>query len=83
MRKYIEKLTAANKSKTVGNHAVFVGIYGHRSFTYYGTDICCVDDNKKTFSVTHSGWFTSSTTQAINGYKEFFGNKGYKLIRED
>lgn len=49
-----------------------------REFLYHGNTICLVDDGGGRFWLSHAGWFTSSTTCAINGYKEYFESIGYK-----
>lgn len=94
MRKYVEVLTAATSSKTVGNHSVIVEngrvnirsdetgkartVQSTRHFRYHGNTICAVDDSQKRFWLSHAGWFTQSTTCAVNGYREYFVLLGYK-----
>ena len=53
-----------------------------RSFTYHGNVICVVNDIADKFWLSHAGWFTSSTTQALNQYREWFGRLGYKCMTD-
>lgn len=94
MRKYVEVLTAATSSKTAGNHSVIVEdgavdilsdetgavrtVQSTRRFQYHGNTVCAVDDYKWLFWLSHAGWFTSSTSCAVNGYKYYFESIGYK-----
>lgn len=55
-----------------------VVIHATRVFLYHGNIICYVDDDDRCFWLTHAGWFTSSTTCALNGYREYFESIGYK-----
>lgn len=94
MRKYVEVLTATMSSKTTGNHSVIVEngrvnirsdetgkartVYSTRHFQYHGNTICAVDDYRGLFWLSHAGWFTSSTSCAVNGYSRYFESIGYK-----
>lgn len=94
MRKYVEVLTAATSSKTAGSHSVIVEdgtvdilsdeteavrtVQSTRHFQYHGNTICAADDCKGLFWLSHAGWFTSSTSCAVNGYREYFKSVGYK-----
>lgn len=53
-----------------------------RSFTYHGNVVCVVNDQTEQFWLSHAGWFTSSTTQAINSYREHFSRLGYKCMTD-
>lgn len=53
-----------------------------RTFHYHGNTICLVKDSERKFWLSHSGWFTSSTSCAVNGYKEYFESIGYKNMTE-
>lgn len=50
-----------------------------RVFTYHGNTICVVDDLNKRFWLSHAGWFTRSTNEALAGYRQVFQYElGYK-----
>lgn len=49
-----------------------------RVFNYHGNTICVVDDNRKEFWLSHAGYFTRSTKEALAGYRQIFCDKGYK-----
>lgn len=51
-----------------------------RSFLYHGNVIFIVNDVADKYWLSHAGYFTSSTTQAINSYKEYFNRLGYKCM---
>lgn len=53
-----------------------------RIFRYHGNSICIVDDNTKQFWLSHAGWFTTSTTQALNSYRAWFNHLGYKCMTD-
>lgn len=53
-----------------------------RIFKYHDAHICIVNDNTKQFWLSHAGWFTSSTTQALNQYREWFSHLGYKCMTD-
>lgn len=53
-----------------------------RIFRYHDNTICIVNDNAKKFWLSHAGWFTASTTQAINAYREHFSRLGYKCMTD-
>lgn len=53
-----------------------------RVFCYHENAICYVNDNNRWFFLTHAGWYTSSTSCALNGYKEYFESIGYKNMTE-
>ena len=53
-----------------------------RVFRYHDNTICIVNDNTKQFWLSHAGWFTTSTTQAINSYREYFSRLGYKCMTD-
>ena len=53
-----------------------------RSFTYHGNVVCVVNDLADKFWLSHAGWFTSSTTQALNQYREWFSRLGYKCMTD-
>lgn len=55
-----------------------------RRFTYHGNTICLVDDEMQRIILTHAGWYTSSTSRALNDYKRYFVDRfGYQIIEED
>lgn len=84
MRKYVEILVNAKHDRTVGNHGVhlFKEARG-RVFTYHGTGICLVWDDTKECQLTHKGWFTTSTTQALRQYEAYFKALGYECKYRD
>lgn len=52
-----------------------------RVFVYHDTVICAVDDINKQFYLTHGGWFSRSTNEALAGYREVFEYKnGYENV---
>lgn len=53
-----------------------------RIFRYHDHIICIVNDNTKQFWLSHAGWFTPSTTQALNSYREWFSRLGYKCMTD-
>lgn len=53
-----------------------------RIFKYHDNRICIVNDNTKQFWLSHAGWFTSSTTQALNQYREWFSRLGYRCMTD-
>lgn len=57
-------------------------IHATRLFLYHGNIICYADDDDRCFWLTHAGWYTSSTTCALNGYREYFESIGYKNMTE-
>ena len=57
--------------------------YPLRVFTYHGNTICIVSDSVNEFWLSHAGWWTSSTTQALNQYREYFTNWGYHCMTDD
>ena len=98
MMKALEKLVASKGNARVGNHAVMYygrmeGFTAHfckvmegteRVFTYHGNIICMVDDSHRRIFLTHAGWYTSSTTRALNDYHRYFVDRhGYELVEED
>ena len=98
MMKALERLVAIKGNAQVGNHAVrhyghMEGVTAHcckvmegteRAFTYHGNIICMVDDSHRRIFLTHAGWYTSSTSRALNDYRRYFVNElGYELVEED
>lgn len=80
--KTVKALLGAATSRTMGNHGVkHIGTM--RYFKYHDTIICCVNDYTKQFSVDHHGWYTQSTTRAINAYKHELNTMGYTLVSVD
>ena len=53
-----------------------------RIFRYHDNPICIVNDNTKQFWLSHAGWFTTSITQAVNSYREYFSGLGYTCMTE-
>lgn len=52
-----------------------------RYFIYHWTIICAVDDVNKKFYLTHGGWFSRSTNEALAGYRQVFEyDKGYENV---
>ena len=97
MRTYHEVLTEAGRGRKAGNHRVVFSDYARvyndngknlmelpditRVFIYHDTIICAVDDINKQFYLTHGGWFSRSTNEALAGYRQVFEyNKGYKNV---
>ena len=66
-------------SHTCGNHRVKEYSDNTRVFIYHNTVICTVNDNTRTFNTDNGGWNTSSTTRAINSYKQALTEKGYTV----
>ena len=98
MMKALEKLVASRANARVGNHAVkhygrMEGFTAHfckvmegaeRAFTYHGNIICMVDDSHRQIFLTHAGWYTPSTSRALNDYRRYFvDGRGYELVDED
>ena len=53
-----------------------------RVFTYHDNVICVVSDSVNEFWLSHAGWWTSSTTQALNQYRTYFENWGYHCMTD-
>ena len=53
-----------------------------REFAYHGNTICLVDDVKKKMILTHAGWYTRSTSRALNDYRAYFTAAGYQIVEE-
>lgn len=49
-----------------------------RVFIYHLTIICAVDDTNKKFYLSHGGWFSRSTNEALAGYRQVFEQAGYE-----
>jgi hypothetical protein len=79
MRTYAEKLTSATSYMKCGNHKVIFTETG-REFIYWSTAICVVNDVEKTFYTDNGGYNTSSTNRAINQYRCYFTERGYKEV---
>lgn len=58
-------------------HQVFIPTGITRIFQYHGNNICVVDDLNKRFWLSHAGWFTRSTNEALAGYRQIFHLLGY------
>ena len=76
----VEKLISAyrngKKKMKIGNHRLEVDNEGVARFYYHWTAICTVDPNKGTVVYDDGGYSGySSTTRALNSYKEFFNDK--------
>jgi hypothetical protein len=54
----------------------------NRDFQYHGNTICLVDDVKKKMILTHAGWYTRSTSRALNDYRAYFLAAGYQIVEE-
>ena len=54
----------------------------NRDFQYQGNTICLVDDVKKKMILTHAGWYTRSTSRALNDYRAYFLAAGYQIVEE-
>ena len=81
MRKGINDLVEANgRELKKGNHHMERTSNG-REFYLYWTCICKTNDNEKTFSIDNS-YGTITTTQATNGYREYFLNNSYNEVGE-
>lgn len=80
--KTVKALLNASNNKSMGNHGVkHIGTM--RYFRYHESIICCVNDYTKQFSVDHHGWYTQSTSRAINSYIRELTNSGYTLTKVD
>ena len=53
-----------------------------RAFTYHGNVICVVNDQTEQFWLSHAGWFTTSTSQALGQYKAYFKSLGYQCMTD-
>lgn len=53
-----------------------------RTFHYHGNTICLVNDLERKFWLSHAGWFTPSTSQALNQYRYYFEYLGYKCMTD-
>ena len=53
-----------------------------REFLYHNNVICVVDDLDGKYWLSHAGWFTTSTSQALGQYKAYFSGLGYKCMTE-
>ena len=71
---------ASGKRQKVGNHEVVKEGSFIFHFFHYWTEICTADVLNKTFKVNHGGYYTSSTTRAINSYREYFTSKGFEEV---
>ena len=71
MLKAQRELLIGNVSHTIGNHSVWIS-GPVREYRYHGNVICHVDFQRNTIIFDNCGWNTSSTTRAINGYREHF-----------
>lgn len=85
MRKYHEKLIEAMETGKeflrVGNHSLNKNIDNNYEFIYGFTPIVTVDRERKNYITDNGGYNTTSTTQAINGYKEYFNSQGYTELK--
>ena len=77
MLKSHEQLVNSYTNKGIGNHSVHVTYDAtedvtKRTFHYHGNTICVVDYGRGLFYVDNAGWFTSSTTRAMNSYRHYF-----------
>ena len=79
MMRTIEKLLKAEKSTKAGNHAAIIDGM-KRTFKYYWTAICSVDDEACTYHLDNGGYGTSITTRAINDYRRYFNDLGYTEV---
>ena len=75
--KFVEVLALAGQNKKVGNHRVVIHSDGSREFYYYSTVICRSHDSFKKFTVDDS-YGSVSTKRAVNAYKKYFTEMGYK-----
>ena len=75
--KFVAVLALAGQNKRVGNHRVVVHNDGTRDFYYYDTVICTSHDSFKKFKVNNS-YGTVSTTRAVNAYRKYFTEMGFK-----
>ena len=50
------------------------------AFYYHETPICKVNQRNRTFFTTNGGWNTSSTTRAINSYRQLLTGEGYREV---
>jgi hypothetical protein len=53
-----------------------------RSFLYHQNVVCVVDDRHEIFWLSHAGWYTTSTSQALGQYKTYFSDLGYKCMTD-
>jgi len=83
MLRAIEQLISGERTK-VGNHSKKLLMTNPKweNFYYYSTCICSVDHVTKSFMINNGGWETSSTIRAINDYRKYFTDLGYKDCTE-
>ena len=65
-------LTGNLESCRIGNHFCARSESNYREFYYHDTCICIIDTEDKTVMFDNCGWNTSSTTRAINSYRQAF-----------
>lgn len=53
-----------------------------RSFLYHGNVIAIVNDVADKYWLSHAGWFTTSTSQALSQYRAYFNSLNYKCMTE-
>lgn len=75
----VEKLLESDKDKKVGNHSVKFND-STIEFYYFDTAICIQNENERTITIDNGGFFTPSTTRAINCYIKHFKSLGYVII---
>lgn len=75
----INALLESNSDLTRGNHKVALK-NNKRYFSYFATDICVADDNKRIAVIDNGGYYTSSTTRAINDYIRYFEGANYTIV---
>lgn len=81
MLKSIERLLSGEKK--VGNHRrEDTTSNGKRitKFFYHATAVCTVCHANDTFCINNGGWGTSSTTRAINDYRDFLVSDLYNEV---
>ena len=51
-----------------------------RLFQYHGHTIVAVNDETEEFWMSHCGWYTVSTKNALAGYRDWFKAMGYTWV---
>lgn len=75
----VKKLLETDTDKKEGNHSIKFN-EGLVKFYYFDTAICIQDEREKIAIIDNGGYFTPSTTRAINCYIKHFKSLGYTII---
>ena len=78
MLKTVEKLIYGDCGRKIGNHSKIALEGNIVGYKYHNTVICKVIPCDKKIIIDDGGWNTSSTTRAINSYKEYY--KDFEVV---